>query len=122
MWALVRTYQAGRAYWISASWSERTQKGYSWRIVSACQHSSRALSSRVRSRSHSFTQRPAYSAGAISGSKPPSGRTAQSSDSSGLACCSRRSSSKSTSPKAGAMCTTPVPASSSTKSAATTRQ
>ena len=27
LWSLVRTYQAGRAYWMSGSSSERTQKG-----------------------------------------------------------------------------------------------
>ncbi len=78
---VVLMYQAGRANWMSGSFSARGQNGYSWRYVSEKRRRPRSLSSAASSLSQSFTQRPAYLP--IASTKVPSVFTAQRSGSPG---------------------------------------
>ncbi len=123
MLSRVRMYQAGRASWISGSSSARQQNGYSCRYFSSCTSSPRAARSLSSLGSASLTHAPARSP--ISSESVPSARTTVISGTepgSAYRPSSARCASKSSSPNAGATCTIPVPASSVTNCAPSTRQ
>ncbi len=108
--SVVRMNQAGRANWISGSSEARQQKGYSWRTVPSLKTRPRARRWRTMSRSASLQKRPAKSVTA-SGKRP----SVPSSWRNPIPCS--RQIRKSSSPKAGAVWTIPVPVSEPTKSA-----